>query len=109
MEHGQDHDLLGLNDVENGVWKAARADAPDLLVFDRIPVGVLGRKVDCTVNLRYELNSQTGFPVLLPQGCAVKFGPRGWPKDDLEGHPFRRAAMDALMTSQGTTSSGLFS
>jgi hypothetical protein len=34
MEYGQDHDLLGLDNVENGVGKAARPDTPDFLVHD---------------------------------------------------------------------------
>lgn len=49
---------------------------------DRKTFRVSCRKLDGTVDLRYELHSKTGLPLLIPQRGGVKLGPCGAPKDD---------------------------
>lgn len=106
MEDSQHDHLLCLGDVENRIGKATCPNMPDLPVLDRVSVRVLGSKLDRTVYLGDELCSQAGLAILVPHCRIVELGSGGGPKDDLEDHLFRRAEMDALTTSQGTTSSG---
>ena len=56
MENGENHDPLGLSNIEDRIRETAYPDTPNLLVLDWIAIRILGRKIDCLVNLHYELS-----------------------------------------------------
>ncbi|MDP2619453.1 MAG: hypothetical protein Q8P46_04655, partial [Hyphomicrobiales bacterium] len=78
----------------HGVWKAASLNAANCAVFDGESLGMIGRKPDRTLNLRYERGAKSDLPFFVPQCRSVKLGSRCAAKDDPQGHLFKRAVID---------------
>jgi hypothetical protein len=91
------------------VWKTARPDTANITVHDGKALRILCSQVNSPVDLRYELDTQSSATLLIPQCRFIEFAARGAPEDDRKGHLLKRSAIEALTSSQATTSSGLAS
>jgi hypothetical protein len=70
------------------------------------PLGTGGNTFNRVIDLGLELLAKPPLPGLASEHRFVELSARGAPKDDLHGHRFKRATIDALTSSHDTTSSG---
>ena len=106
MENREHHDSISFNAIEDRIREATGLHATNIAVSDGKAFRISSREIDHAIDLERESHPKTRLPFLVPQRCAAKFGACGAPKDNLQGHCLRRAVIDALTSSQETTSSG---
>jgi hypothetical protein len=94
VENGQHDNPMRFRKKVHGVGKAASLNAANCALFDGESLGMIGRKLHCTLNLRSERGAKSDLPFFVPQCRSVKLGSRHAAKDDPQGHLFKRAVIE---------------
>lgn len=94
MKNSQHNNPMHFRKKVHAVWKATSLNAANRAVLDGEPLGVIGRKLHCMLDLRCEGGAKPDLPFFVPQRGSVKLNSRCAAKNDPQGHLFKRAAIE---------------